>query len=383
MNELPIFLSYRQDDGSDLGRWLHDSLQGRTMSARDGALEVPKTLSVYFDQSTSPVSDWQSHLKRELERARVLLVICSPGAATEFPDDFFYLEIRWWIENRSGSPPILITPSGQKWIPAPIKQLWPMAQTIDLSFNDRLTLDLGIHRILDGIASRVREVYVEDGSIALPGEHRDVPGLNLPGLFTWEKDKDFRYIACNENYARAAGFDSPHAMIGKSDDDMPWRSLAPYFRQGDQSVMNAEAPARKFVHEKEIMVDREADILVTESQLVTQNGACVGVTGFFLDITGTHLVPVPLLNAPEAEFRLGPEFGDQSFTSVEANVFKGLLSRFPAGWIASELGIAKAEVEAHTSTIMHKLQCRTLGDVIATAIRSGLPYSLFGPKLTR
>jgi hypothetical protein len=39
--------------------------------------------------------------------------------------------------------------------------------------------------------------------------------ISLPGLFVWEKDKNFKYVNCNEDYARAAGFDSPYAMMGK------------------------------------------------------------------------------------------------------------------------------------------------------------------------
>ena len=89
------------------------------------------------------------------------------------------------------------------------------------------------------------------------------------GLYTWEKDRHFRYIRCNENYARG-GLVSirREAMIGKSDTDMPWRDLADFFREGDYSVMQGEGPTRFNVQEKEIMVDRVADILVTENQLL-------------------------------------------------------------------------------------------------------------------
>lgn len=203
--------------------------------------------------------------------------------------------------------------------------------------------------------------------------------MNIPGLYTWEKDKYFRYINCNDNYARAAGFDSPQAMIGKSDDDMPWRTLADIFRQGDQGVLDAKSPARTHVQETEIMADRVADILVTENQLLSKEGKCVGVTGYFLDITGKQLVPATLGDQPRYVFNLGPQFGDQTFSSVEASVFKGILRKFESEQIASVIGISKAEVESTIKNIMLKLQCTTIGDVVATAIRAGLPLSLFGP----
>ncbi len=234
-------------------------------------------------------------------------------------------------------------------------------------------------RILQGIQMRLRGMDGENATIVSPDKSQTKTGIeNLPGIYAWEKDRHGRYIWCNENYARAAGFDSPHAMIGKTDDDMPWRSLANFFRQGDQKVMNAESPARNLVNEKEIMVDRVADILVTENQLLTNDGICVGVTGFFLDITGTYVEPVIGQNNSDGEFNLGPEFGNQVFSNLEASVFKGLLRKFPSEHIAKLLNITKPEVEAHTASIMQKLQCQTHGDIIATSIRSGLPVFLFG-----
>src|SRR5437870_1639862 len=113
---------------------------------------------------------------------------------------------------------------------------------------------------------------------------------NQTGLvYTWEKDKNFRYIKCNEHYAMAAGLDSPHSIVGKSDDDMPWRSLADYFRRGDQMLMDGRI-SRDNIQEKEIMFNRTADILVTERQLLNSYGHCIGVTGHFIDITGYFLV---------------------------------------------------------------------------------------------
>ena len=54
--------------------------------------------------------------------------------------------------------------------------------------------------------------------------------LDQLDLYIWAKDKNYRYIYCNENYAMAAGLDSPEKIIGKSDDQLPWRKFADYFR---------------------------------------------------------------------------------------------------------------------------------------------------------
>ena len=203
---------------------------------------------------------------------------------------------------------------------------------------------------------------------------------NLPGLFTWEKDRNFRYIRCNDNYAAAAGFESAKAILGKSDDDMPWRSRADFFRSGDQQVISGAGPHRINIEEKEIMVDRVADILVTEKQLLDHRGECVGLTGYFLDITGHRLVPRDGgYCKDERGFYLGNEFGGEFLSAIEAEVFKGMMKVQSAEKIGIDLNLSRSTVESHIQSIKQKLQCITDGDVIATAIRSGLPLTLFGP----
>ncbi|MFP4834583.1 hypothetical protein, partial [Paraburkholderia sp. BR10879] len=38
------------------------------------------------------------------------------------------------------------------------------------------------------------------------------------------KDAQSRYLGCNMTFARDAGLAYPEQIIGKSDDDLPWRS---------------------------------------------------------------------------------------------------------------------------------------------------------------
>jgi len=385
MNELPIFISYRKDDARSIAFWLKDSLDARIISYSDGTLTTSKPISAFLDAYTLPTDNWTHQLEKELARALVYIVICSPGAKTQFNEDWLYFEMHWWIKNRVSVSPILITPCGQDWIPAPIKEKWPSAQTIDIPSpgevdyvknKSNLTLSERASLILEGVSLKVRQQL---GCDILTKETPDqTHEVNVNGLYTWKKNKYFQYINCNENYARAAGFDSPHAMIMKTDDDMPWRSLADYFRAGDQKVMDAESPERTHVHEKEIMVDRVADILVTENQILTNTGHCIGVQGYFVDITGKKLVANETSNATIADLNLGEQFGSVSLSPVEGDILKGILRKIPSGKIASDLSLTRAEVDAHIVAIMSKLQCKTLGDVISTAIGAGLPLRLFG-----
>lgn len=386
MDELPVFISYRADDAVDLARTISNSLQGRTVFASNVSIVVPKTITVFFDRTTPPVEDWKPFFDKELDRALVLIVICSPGSATEFANDYFYKEIRWWIGNQEKTAPILVTPNGREWIPPPLKDKWPNAQTIDI--NQRLYIpfssteflsDADRTRFLTGIIDRIGS---QDGT----GNLIQVPGVlsnkncydDIQNLYVWEKNKEGLYIACNDNYARMAGFDSPSAVLGKCDDDMPWKSLAEFFRDGDHKVMDAEFPSRRNVQEIEIMVDRVANILVNENQLLTKNNECVGVVGSFVDITNFALQPSSTPNKPIDQFALGSDFGGETLSGVECNVLKGVLRKFSSNQIAVELGIGKSEVDSCVLSIMRKLQCSSSGDIIATAVRAGLPFSIFG-----
>lgn len=214
-------------------------------------------------------------------------------------------------------------------------------------------------------------------SISAP--HQDIVGVGE--IYTWEKDKYLRYIRCNDNYAMAAGLDSPYSIIGMTDDQMPWRSLADVFRTGDNRVIYDGNP-RILVQEKEIMADRSADILVTEKQLLKRSGECIGVTGNFLDITGYYLERKSAAVFDEAtkKLRLPAEFGDTYLTRAEAAVLERVVNGLTCERIADELGNSKRTIEQHVSSLKQKLQCSTKADLITTTQRHGLHVTLFEIK---
>lgn len=74
---------------------------------------------------------------------------------------------------------------------------------------------------------------------------------------------------------------------------------------------------------------------------------------------------------------LGAPFGDEYLTEREIQVFYFVLLGLSAGKIADKLCRSKKTVEYHIERIKKKLQCKTRGDLIATAIKSGLTYTVF------
>lgn len=381
MNSRLVFLCYRQDDGTPAANRLFDALNGQTLFPPAGFHGDAATICVYRDRASPAVSDWRGLHADALTTSDALVVVCTPGVKHEFAGtDEVYRELSWWQAHRATLAPILVTTQpGGRWVPDIVGTCWPDAQLVQLDPGSNghfaaAANDLAIDTLLAGLATRFfRSSDAGDRSTSFH---------NLPGLYAWQKDRQLRYIACNENYARAAGFDSPGAMIGKTDHQMPWRALADAFRDGDRRVMSDRRLFRMNVTEKEIMVDRVADILVTENQLLDQYGRCVGVTGYFLDITGQQLVPGGAIPAVSGEdLALGNPFGNARFSAVESSVFRQLLAFRSAGRIAELLGLGRREVLRHLDSIRTTLQGRTLGDAIATAMSAGLPLTLFGTQL--
>jgi WD40 repeat protein len=127
----PVFICYRQVDGLAAARRLHELIDKRTVTGPKGE---PIQLDVYLDQTMPAAADWREIHRPYLEKARALIVICTPGAKIiEGPDDWVHTEIKWWLAHR-GTAPILVDPLGQgiRYVPTAIRDRWPESQRIRL-----------------------------------------------------------------------------------------------------------------------------------------------------------------------------------------------------------------------------------------------------------
>lgn len=201
--------------------------------------------------------------------------------------------------------------------------------------------------------------------------------LDQLNLYIWAKDKNYRYLYCNENYAKAAGLDSPNQIVGKTDDKLPWRKLADFFRAGDYGVLQGNA--RINAPEVSDTVNNVTDILVTENQLLDSSNNCVGVVGSFIDISGKRLTnKTGYYDSLNKRYYLGEgDFDNVYLTVREIEVFKRLLLGCSAREIGEILKISAKTAEAYIENIKLKLQAKTKGEVIATAIQFGLTHILY------
>ena len=162
----PIFLCYRQVDGKRYARWSYDALREELDSAADG-------VEIYFDQTAPAVNDWQTIHGPALERARAILVICTPGLfSDQGSDDWVHRELDWWLKNRSTAPIIVdSTGEGVRWIPEKLKARWPNQQRVKLdpelwetaSTNEITMIKRQVaNQILGGVATSEVQVVHED-----------------------------------------------------------------------------------------------------------------------------------------------------------------------------------------------------------------------------
>ena len=381
-----IFISYRKVDGQDLANWVFNQLKGKSQLVTVDGQSAMVQLMPVMDITIPGGAAWQNFLDGKLAQASSLLVVCSPSTLAEKrgEPDWFYHEIRWWIENRKDTPPILIALSAHKhhYVPYLLADTWTGRQVVEIEHET-------IKRPAKRLQARI-DMFM-DCVIAGLTAHRTAPGKSaiviypemsiarMKGIFAWEKDRFGCYIFVNENYARAAGADSPAAMIGKTDAQMPWRSLAKMFQQGDREVMKGEELRGLGVYEKEIMWDKVADIFVHEEPLYDSAGQVRGVKGFFVDVSGhQQIIQSQRFKIADDGISLGPEFGDAHLDLTEIAIFQALVLNKPERKILSELKLSKIVYQGVLASLQQKLQCTGKEAMLVTAVRSGLPLRLFG-----
>jgi len=112
---------------------------------------------------------------------------------------------------------------------------------------------------------------------------------SVPQSIFW-KDREGAYLGCNAVFAKAAGFDSPEAIVGKTDYDLPWpREETQAYRADDAEVIQHNRPKRHIVEPL-----RQADgsrlwVDTTKIPLVDPKGGVYGVLGVYENITERKL----------------------------------------------------------------------------------------------
>ncbi|ETO92558.1 PAS domain-containing sensor histidine kinase [Legionella oakridgensis] len=103
---------------------------------------------------------------------------------------------------------------------------------------------------------------------------------SLPGSIYW-KDKEGRYLGCNDTMLEMAGMDS---ILGKTDFDMPWASAAEIIRTNDSKVM-AQNCSLEIEETATIASGQQLIVLTRKTPLYDADGNTIGILGTSLNIT--------------------------------------------------------------------------------------------------
>ena len=100
------------------------------------------------------------------------------------------------------------------------------------------------------------------------------------------KDLDLRYLGCNTNFAKDAGFDHPSQIIGRDDFAMGWLDQAELYRADDRAVI--ESGESKLNYEEPQTTPDGKTIWLRTSKIplrTARTGEIFGVLGTYEDIT--------------------------------------------------------------------------------------------------
>lgn len=107
----------------------------------------------------------------------------------------------------------------------------------------------------------------------------------LPQFVVW-KDRNSVYLGCNQKFTTIAGFNSPEALIGKTDYDMAWtQAEADFFVMCDREVMDVNE-AKLHIIEPQTQADgKKAWLDTSKIPLRDKEGKVIGILVVIDDIT--------------------------------------------------------------------------------------------------
>jgi two-component system, LuxR family, sensor kinase FixL len=106
----------------------------------------------------------------------------------------------------------------------------------------------------------------------------------IPQRIFW-KDKNYKYLGANKLFAADAGFSKSEELIGRDDEQMPWKEIAHLYREDDRTVIQ---DGKVKINFEEPFIDNDGNeqwVRTSKQPLIDQDGNIFGVLGNFEDIT--------------------------------------------------------------------------------------------------
>ncbi|GEM_PF-1289559 len=107
---------------------------------------------------------------------------------------------------------------------------------------------------------------------------------NIPQAVFW-KDRQLRYLGCNQAFAEDTGLNLPQIIVGKTDYDMPWRTQAELYRADDQHVMDSGAAKVNYEEQQTTPSGETTWRRTSKIPMHDADSNVIAVLGMYEDIT--------------------------------------------------------------------------------------------------
>ncbi|HEU0220318.1 MAG TPA: PAS domain S-box protein [Gallionella sp.] len=121
---------------------------------------------------------------------------------------------------------------------------------------------------------------------------------NAPVQIFW-KDRDSRYLGCNTNFAKGAGYSAPDEVAGKTDFEMAWKDHAESYRADDKAVMGSGIPKLNFEEPFTTPDGNLAWAHTSKVPLRDESNQVIGILGIYEDITERKRAEIALRETEE------------------------------------------------------------------------------------
>lgn len=165
--------------------------------------------------------------------------------------------------------------------------------------------------------------------------------INLLPIRVFWKDRNLKYLGCNEIFAKDAGKINSDELIGNDDFQMGWKEQAEAYRADDQNIILSGLPKLNFEEPQTTPTGEKILLKTSKIPFTDSDGNIIGILGVYEDITD-HKRMEESLKESEIRFRTLVEqspFSTQIF-DPEGNT-KIVNTAFCKLWnvSASDLGI--------------------------------------------
>ena len=110
----------------------------------------------------------------------------------------------------------------------------------------------------------------------------------IPARVFW-KDKNLRYLGCNDAFAHDAGLSGSDEILGKDDFQLVWKDQAKLYRSDDMEVITTGLPKLNIEELQTTPAGTTITLLTSKIPIKNEFGEVTGVIGTYLDITERKL----------------------------------------------------------------------------------------------